>query len=82
MPWLRLSLVLALRGILNPRDGVALLRLAWRFRRRDWWARPPFLPTPAATYVRWRLHTAYGDERIVPPADDIIRLARWTVRPW
>jgi hypothetical protein len=29
--------------------------------------------------VRWRMHTAYGDHRAVPPADDLVRYARWAV---
>ena len=82
MAGLRLTLILAVRGIVNPLDGAALLRMAWRFRRRAWWRRAPFLPLPAADYMRWRLHTAYGDEGTVPPADDVIRLARWAARPW
>jgi hypothetical protein len=82
MPWLRLTLALIVRGIVNPADGAALVTMAWRFRRRRWWSRPPFLPLPAADYVRWRLHTAYGDEHTVPPAGDVIRLARWAARPW
>lgn len=82
MPWLRLTLNLVFRGLVNPADGLALARMAWRFRRRRWWARAPFLPLPAADYVKWRLHTAYGDEHTVPPAGDVIRLARWAARPW
>lgn len=82
MPWLRLTLALVVRGIVNPADGAALVRMAWRFRRRHWWRRPPFLPLPAADYVKWRLHTAYGDEQTVPPARDVVRLARWAARPW
>jgi hypothetical protein len=27
--------------------------------------------------VRWRMQTAYGDEAAVPPAEDVVRLARW-----
>jgi len=27
--------------------------------------------------MRWRMHTAYGDPDVVPPASDIIRYARW-----
>jgi len=82
MGWLRLTLTLAVRGLVRPADGVALLRMAWRFRRRGWYRRAPFLPVPSVTYVRWRLHTAYGDEHVIPPAGDVIRLARWASRPW
>jgi hypothetical protein len=54
--------------------------VAWRFRRRGWWRRPPFLPLPAVDYLRWRMHTAYGEYGAVPPAYDVIRYARWAVR--
>lgn len=80
MGWLRLSTSLALRSLRHPAIGVALLRVAWRFRRRGWWHRPPFLPLPDRTYLRWRMHTAYGEHDVVPPADDVIRYARWAVR--
>jgi hypothetical protein len=78
--WTRLSLLLALRALRDPTTGAALLRVAWRFRRRDWWRRAPFLPLPAWTYLRWRMHTAYGDADVVPPAEDVVRYARWAVR--
>ena len=80
MGWPRLSFSLALRALRHPATGMALLRVAWRFRRRGWWHRPPFLPLPDRTYVRWRMHTAYGEYDSVPPADDVIRYARWAVR--
>lgn len=80
MPWSRLFLPLLVRSLRSPRTGVALLRVGWRFRRRAWWKRFPFLPLPAGDYVRWRMHTAYGDADAVPPADDIVRYARWAVR--
>lgn len=80
MGWLRLSGSLALRSLRNPATGAALLRVAWRFRRRGWWHRAPFLPVPDRTYLRWRMHTAYGAYDTVPPADDVIRYARWAVR--
>lgn len=79
MGWTRLSLTLAVRGLLDPATGAALARVAWRFRRREWWRRFPFLPVPARDYLRWRMHTAYGDADIVPPANDIVRFARWAV---
>ena len=80
MPWLRLALRLALRAALRPGLAADLLRVAWRFRTRGWWRRPPFLPLPPSEYVRWRMHTAYGDEDAVPPAEDLIRYARWVGR--
>jgi len=68
---------LALRALVNPRLALDLLRLVWSFRARDWYRRAPFLPLPPADYMRWRMFTAYGDERAVPPLDDVVRFARW-----
>jgi hypothetical protein len=75
--WAAVSARLALRSLLNPALGVALLRICWRFRRRNWVARFPFLPVPPAGYLQWRMYTAYGDDNAVPPVEDIIRYARW-----
>ena len=78
--WLRLSLALAARAVLQPALAVSLLRVSWRFRAREWWKRAPFLPLPDREYVRWRMHTAYGDHDAIPPAEDVIRYARWSVK--
>lgn len=75
--WTSLILGLTWRAALNPRLAVDLLRTAWAFRRRRWWAHVPFLPLPDQTYMRWRMHTAYADENAVPPLDDVVRFARW-----
>lgn len=80
MRWLALVLSLAVHGIAHPPTGVALLRVGWRFRRRYWWRRLPLLPLPDATYMRWRMHTAYGGHGSVPPARDVIRYARWAAK--
>jgi hypothetical protein len=80
MGWTRLSLALTWRALRRPATGVALLRVAWRFRRRGWWRRPPFLPLPSRTYLQWRMHTAYGEGDVVPPAEDVERYARWAVK--
>lgn len=80
MGWLRLSLALALRATVRPALARDLLRVAWRFRRRDWHRRFPFLPVPAREYVEWRMHTAYGDHRAIPPREDVERYARWAGR--
>ena len=78
--WSRLALTLAARAAVRPALAVDLLRVAWRFRSRDWYREAPFLPLPPPEYVRWRMHTAYGDYDAVPPADDVVRYARWVGR--
>ena len=75
--WTSLYARLALRALLRPRLAVDLVRLAWSFRARDWYRRPPFLPLPPRVYIRWRMFTAYGDEDAVPPLEDVVRFARW-----
>jgi hypothetical protein len=80
MRWLRLVLNLTSRAAVRPGLAVDLVRVAWRFRARDWWRRPPFLPLPPPEYVRWRMYTAYGDEEAVPSAEDVVRYARWIGR--
>ena len=82
MSWLRLTLTLALRALRSPSLAVDLLRVAWRFRARGWYRRPPWVPIPSRDYVRWRMYTAYGDYDAVPPAEDVIRYARWVGEGW
>lgn len=78
--WNGLVFALIGRALLNPAIARDLLRVAWRFRRREWYRRFPFLPVPPAEYVRWRMYTAYGSEDAVPPAEDVVRYARWVTR--
>jgi hypothetical protein len=61
----------------NPPLAGDLAAVAWRFRRRGWYKRPPFLPVPSAEYISWRMYTAFGDHRAVPTVRDVIRYARW-----
>lgn len=75
--WLGLTVALTLRAAVNPRVALDLLTLLWAMRRRDWFSTPPFLPLPPREYLEWRLYTAYGDERAVPPLEDVLRFARW-----
>lgn len=77
MSWGRLVLHLSAKAVAHPSLARDLLRVAWRFRSRRWYKRFPFLPLPARDYVRWRMVTAYGDPSAIPPAEDIIRYARW-----
>jgi hypothetical protein len=78
--WPALVATLCLRALRSPSLARALLLVAWRFRRRHWYRRPPFLPVPARDYVRWRMHTAYGSHGAIPPADDVEAYARWVAR--
>ena len=78
--WAGFLLRLSARAVVNPRVAVDLLSLAWAFRRREWWRHAPFLPLPDRTYLEWRLHTAYGEERDLPPVRDVLRFARWRRR--
>jgi hypothetical protein len=75
--WTGLVLRLSVRALVNPRLAVDLLRTAWAFRRREWWRKPPFLPAPDRTYLRWRMYTAYGSDDAVPPVRDVVAFARW-----
>ena len=72
-----LYLRLALRALVRPQLAIDLLRLAWSFRAREWWRRPPFLPIPPREYMQWRMFTAYGDPNAVPPVNDVVSFARW-----
>ncbi len=78
--WPGVLATLTLRAIVWPPVALDLLSLWWAFRRRRWWRQAPFLPLPDRDYLAWRLHTAYGEERDVPPAEDILRFARWRRR--
>ena len=78
--WPGLVAKLSGRAVREPRTAAALVRVGWRFRERGWYRRFPFLPLPSREYVQWRMYTAYGDANIVPPADDIVKYARWAVK--
>ncbi|CAN5905376.1 hypothetical protein BH11GEM2_BH11GEM2_36010 [soil metagenome] len=80
MKWTRLSLHLATRALRHPATGAALLRVAWRFRRRHWWQKKPFLPIPDTTYFCLWLCVAEGCGGSTPLAEDVERYARWAVR--
>jgi len=57
-----------------------MARTAWAFRARAWYRRPPFLPVPPASYMRWRMETAYGDPGAVPSVAELERYLVWTSR--
>jgi hypothetical protein len=55
-----------------------LARTAWAFRGRDWYRRPPFVPVPPQSYLRWRMDTAYGDPDADPPPAEFLRYLEWS----
>ena len=75
-----LYLRIAAQAIRRPGMIPYLLRAAWAFRARDWYRRPPFLPLPPRSYLRWRLDTAYGDPDANPPAEELHRYLVWSAR--
>jgi hypothetical protein len=75
-----LTTILVGRALWRPRLALDLLATLWSFRRKDWVRRFPFLPLPSREYLRWRMYTVYGDDAAVPPADDVVRFARWRRR--
>jgi hypothetical protein len=67
-------------AVRRPRMIPYLLRAAWAFRARDWYRRPPFVPLPPRSYMRWRLDTAYGNPDAEPTIDEIERYFVWSAR--
>jgi hypothetical protein len=61
----------------RPRLWPKLVGAAWHFRRRDWYRRPPFLPLPSPDYLRWRMQTAFGDERAAPDVQSLEAYLTW-----
>lgn len=73
------STLLRLVGMVfvHPRLGLELARTAWRFRSKDWYRRPPFLPLPPPDYMAWRSETAWGSTDTVAEPDVLMRYLRW-----
>jgi hypothetical protein len=47
-----------------------------RLAAPGWWRRRPFLPLPDPDYLRFRLTTAYGDDRR-PEPEDVVTYLQW-----
>lgn len=74
------KLLLRIGGLCLRRPGAIppAILAAWRFRARDWYRRPPFVPLPSRRYLAWRLETAYGTAAAVPPTAELERYLRWS----
>jgi hypothetical protein len=53
---------------------------ALRLSPTGWWRRPPFVPVPDPTYLRFRLVTQYGDPSHEPDPDDVVAWLEWCRR--
>ena len=74
----KLAFRLGAMALRRPSLMLAMLGAGWRFRARDWFRRPPFLPLPPEDYLAWRLHTAFGDTGAEPDAGALARYLTWT----
>ena len=75
--WIAAATVAVLR---HPGVWGTAFSQVFRLAGRGWWRRPPFLPLPDRAYLRFRLATAYGDDRD-PAPEDLITWLRWC-RDW
>ena len=66
----------------RPHLWMTAIHQTWRIRRTGWYRKPPFLPVPDSSYLRFRLHTAYGDgdgQQKIPI--DVVTYLEWC-RNW
>jgi hypothetical protein len=70
--WFRVVVAIAVR----PRLWATALRQFARAVPRGWWRRPPFLPVPDASYLRYRIETAYGP-RGEPRGAELVSYLEW-----
>lgn len=64
----------------RPDLWLTAVRQAFVLAVPGWWRRFPFLPLPSATYLRFRLVTAYGGDGTPPVAEHGTREAGATGR--
>ncbi len=65
----------------HPELWVTAISQVLRLAPTGWWRRAPFLPVPDATYLRFRMVTAYGDPNRAPEPADVITYLHWC-RAW
>jgi len=64
----------------RPRLWPTALRQARRLAAPGWWRRTPFLPIPAADYLRFRVVTQYGSDVRHPATADVLNYLTWCQR--
>jgi len=73
--WLRAGIAV----VRHPSLWVTAIVQVFRLAAPDWWRRPPFLPRPDPEYLRFRLRTAYCDDR-PPEPRDVVTYLHWCRR--
>jgi hypothetical protein len=73
----RSVVAVALALVRHPSLWATALAQLWRMTPRRWWRHAPYLPVPDAAYVRFRLHTMYGDGDHPLDPDDLLAYLRW-----
>ena len=78
------KVVLQIMGqvVRRPHLWMTALRQIWRIRKTSWYRKPPFLPIPDSSYLKFRIHTAYGDgdgQQKIPI--DVVTYLEWC-RNW
>lgn len=69
---------LAQAVIRRPDLWLTALRACRSHTARNWWKSAPFLPLPSASWMRFRLETAYGGDGTGPAiASDLITWLEW-----
>jgi len=66
----------------RPHLWMTAIHQIWRIRRTGWYRKPPFLPIPDPSYLKFRIHTAYGDgdgQQKIPI--DVVTYLEWC-RNW
>lgn len=77
----RAAVTVALAVAPRPQLWLGALAAAGRLAPRGWWRRFPFLPLPDPAYWRFRMDTAFGQDRSGRPStDDVVAYLEWCQR--
>ncbi len=62
--------------LIRPRLWITAVVCMLRATPNQWWERPPFLPVPDVSFLRFRFETAYGRNG-KPQASDFVAYLEW-----
>jgi hypothetical protein len=75
------ALAVAAAAVLSrPKLWPTALRQLFVLAPTGWQRQWPYLPFPDRSYLRFRLETAYGDPKTVPPGSDVVAYLSWCRR--